>query len=346
MQLAEPLAAVVSQTAAGQFTAVSASCSVARFSADDLSAANVLELPIASSGGAAGPLVRGAIRLAGGTGAFAPLGAATELRVLLSDADALQRVPLPGELAGSPIAWRDGIALATASGAIHYLDPQTGSPKAEPFQLRLRPGQRLGNCRLSAVGDRGSEIAVSDGGNALYCIGLGSEGAPRLVEFGATQLQSPPIGDLLVGDKNVGLVDVRGNLLIFVLPDVKQVGAFDLAARAIVSGPVHLDASILLATDRDELVCLDGSLALAWKAPLVHGPLAGEPVASPGGLLVSSRGGWLCSLDDKGGKETGAVDLGQPLAGTPVVGGSYALVPAADGSLLKVSLPLAKAAQP
>ena len=61
--------------------------------------------------------------------------------------------PPPWDCNSSPGAM--GKLSITPAGTISYVDSATGSaPKAEPLQLRLRPGMRLVNCRAAAVGER------------------------------------------------------------------------------------------------------------------------------------------------------------------------------------------------
>jgi hypothetical protein len=101
-----------------------------------------------------------------------------------------------------------------------------------------------------------------------------------------------------------------------------------------------------VATDRDELVCLDRSLQQVWTTPLPYGPLAGRPAADSGGALAATRSGWLYRVALESGQEVARVDLGQPLGGPPLVVGEFAVIPAADGTLIKVALSALEATKP
>jgi hypothetical protein len=144
----------------------------------------------------------------------------------------------------------------------------------------------------------------------------------------------------------LGIVDRRGKLVTYSLPDLQPGATVDLAASAILAGPTRVGESVVLITDRGDAVGLDRSLAHAWKTPLVHGAPAGDLAAGEFGLILACRNGWLCKLDSQSGKERAAVDVGEPLAGTPLVVGDNVIVATTDGAILKVALPAQSEAAP
>ena len=235
--------------------------------------------------------------------------------------------------------WRDGQIVISSAGTISYVDSATGAPRAEPLQLRLKPGMRLVDCRAAAVGEKKTQLAISDGYGTLSLVNLAGEGGQQLVELTSTRLESPPISGLAVGDAVVGVVDRRGRLVTYSLPDLQAGATLDLGASAILAGPTRIGEVVVLITDRGDVVGLDRTLAQAWKTPLAHGAPAGDLIASESGLILACQSGWLCRLDSQNGQEVAAVDLGQPLAGTPLVVGDDVIVSTTDGAILKVSLP-------
>jgi hypothetical protein len=279
-----------------------------------------------------------------GTTLAAPPDEPTMLWAFDPGSAAPRPLPLPGALAAPPLAWRDGIAVACSSGTIAWLDSATGAHKADPFQLSLLPGQRLTACRLAAAGSDGNELIVAERG-AIRHLGLVTDPQPQLVEFAVAKIE-PAITGLAASEKFVGVLDRRGQWHTFALPDLTSAEASTIAGSAFVIGPTVLGPFQVVATDTDELVALDAQLAPAWKTPLSHGALAGEPVAVAGRALLATRTGWLYRVAVDSGKELAAVDLAQPLAGAPLVIGEYALVPAADGTLLKVPLAALEAPLP
>jgi hypothetical protein len=244
------------------------------------------------------------------------------------------------------LPWRDGQIVISPAGTISYVDSATGALKAEPLQLRLKPGMRLADCRASAVGERKTQLAISDGHGTLTLVDLAGEGGQQLVELASASLESPPISGLAVGDGALGIVDRRGKLVTYSLPDLQPGATVDLAASAILAGPTRVGESVVLITDRGDAVGLDRSLAHAWKTPLVHGAPAGDLAAGEFGLILACRNGWLCKLDSQSGKERAAVDVGEPLAGTPLVVGDNVIVATTDGAILKVALPAQSEAAP
>jgi hypothetical protein len=140
------------------------------------------------------------------------------------------------------------------------------------------------------------------------------------------------------------VVDRGGDLRTFDLPDLKPAQSLPLGCRGVVFGPQRVGNAVLLATDRDELVCVSAAGQELWRAPLEHGPLAGAAQDSSGNLVLASQRGvvWRAAADT--GKELGLVDLVQPLVGNPVVAGQQVLVRTADGALIKGSLSATEAA--
>ena len=107
----------------------------------------------------------------------------------------------------------------------------------------------------------------------------------------------------------------------------------DLGASAILAGPTCIGEVVVLITDRGDVVGLDRTLAQAWKTPLAHAAPAGDLIASESGLMLACQTGWLCRLDSRSGQDVAAVDLGQPLAGTPLVVGDDVIVSTTDGAI-------------
>jgi hypothetical protein len=263
--LAEPLVAVLPADAGQSAILVEASGRISKVTS---------ELLQDSTGPPPAPGLRiaGVVAAGGGSHALVPAGNAAELLILDADSLAPRSLALPGLLAGMPIAWQDGLAVACTSGAIAWLDPKSGQFKADPFQLPLAPGQRLASCSLSAAGKNQDELLVDDGRGKLVRLALVTDPAPHLAAMA---------------------------------------GADSSSAQ---------------------------SVAASWRDAFPRGPLAGEPAADGTNLLVATRSGWLCRVAADNGQEIASLDLGQALAGTPLVAGQFALVPTADGTLLKVSL--------
>jgi outer membrane protein assembly factor BamB/TolA-binding protein len=283
--------------------------------------------------------------LPGGGALLVPSGQPAELRVLDAGAPSARSIPLPGTLAALPLVWNGGIAAACSSGSIVWLDPAAGTLKADPLQINLLPGERLATCRLAAGGKDGQELFVAHSGGTILRVGLATDPQPQLVELAAAKIEATITG-MGASDTAVGVLDRRGQWHTFTLPDLAAGPAASLAGRSVLVGPTRLGNTLLVATDSDELIALNEPLQAAWNVPLAHGPLAGVPVADGSGALMATQSGWVYRIALDTGKEAAAVNLSQTLAGSPLVVGQFALVPAADGTLLKVSLAALEAPQP
>jgi outer membrane protein assembly factor BamB len=244
------------------------------------------------------------------------------------------------------LAWRDGLVLISASGEVTYVDAASGALKADPLQLRLQPGQRLDRCDAAPVGEGGMKLAVSDGHAMLLLLDLAGEGGPQIVELASAKLAAAPTSGLIVGDNLVGLIDRRGQLATFSLSDLSLGAAIDIGTGAVLAGPTRVGELTILATGRAELVALDRGLAIAWRVPFGRGLPAGDLLSAEGKLLLACRSGRLCVHDGKTGQELAASDLGEPLAGTPLVVGGQVLVPTAAGAVLHVEIPVPREAAP
>jgi hypothetical protein len=257
------------------------------------------------------------------------------LRLTSLETSATAPIVLPGVLAGPPILWSGGVLSFCSSGDVQLLDPASGSPLASPLQVSVQPGRPLEHCSLAAAG----KSAVLSDGQAIRLLSVEKSPQPHLAEQAIAKLTSPTSSPVAALSRHVFVVDRGGALHAFALPGLTPAQTWPLAASSIVAGPIRAGSRLLVATGQGELWCFDDEPKQLWKVPLTHGPLAGDPVAAAGSLIVASRTGILERLDENTGKATASLDLGQTLAGTPVVQGQFVLVPAADGTLLKVNLP-------
>jgi outer membrane protein assembly factor BamB len=340
-----PLAGVVAGASADTVTVIATTGATTEIKLAGLTGLVVRDISPAAKDVPAEMSIASVLALPGSGALLVPSGQAAELRVLDPNATTTRSLPLPGPLAALPLVWNKGIAVACSSGTIAWIDPATGALKADPLQINLLPGERLANCRLVAGGKGEEELFVAHSGGAILRVGLATDPQSQLVELAAAKIEAAITG-LAASDEAVGVLDRRGQWHTFTLPDLSPAPAATLAGRSIVVGPARIGSAQLVATDSDELIALNDQLQTTWKVPLAHGPLAGVPVADSTGPLLASSSGWLYRIALDSGNEVAAVNLAQPLASAPLVIGQFALVPAADGTLLKVSLAALEAPQP
>ena len=241
---------------------------------------------------------------------------------------------MPGSVAGLPLALAGGLIVPCSSGAICWLGPEAAATAVTVFQLRMQVGSRLVGCSAAATSESG--FVLSDGLGSLYLFELKTTPQPHLVEMGTAKLASPPQSPVAAQGQFAYLVDQAGELRSFSLPGLAAGKSWPLAGATF--GPQRVADSLLVATGREELLCLDATQTERWRVPLADGPLAGCLAESAGSLVVAFQAGTLLRLAADSGKELARADLGQPLAGSPVSLGQHLLVPTADGCLLKVAL--------
>lgn len=323
--------------------AVTALGSVGTINLESVKGATVQEVATVAAAGKQ-LAIAASVPLADGGQLLVPEGQPRELW-LLDAAGKPRSIPLPDAASGTPVAGAGGVLVPCSSGTVYWLNDD-GTPAEARFQMRMAAGDQLDRCSAAAVGDDGRQFVVSDGRRSLYLLTIEAGPAPRLRLLASAELDAPPVARIAALGDHVYLVDGAGNLKSFALPDLKRAKSQPLSAAAVVSGPHRVGQTLILATDRQELICIDGNRNIRWKVPLQDGRLAGSPVESPGGLLVAMLGGVLLQIDADSGKELARSDVGEPLAGVPLVFGGEALVSTADGSLLRVQLPDKEADKP
>ena len=125
---------------------------------------------------------------------------------------------------------------------------------------------------------------------------------------------------------------------IFELPKLKRLNEHKLSGRC-VWGPAALGDRVLLATDDNQLLCLDAKGEKLWQIALAYGPLAGSPLAVEDGYVFASTSGVIWRVDAKTGKELGKVETGRALATGPAAMGNQVFVGGTDGSIYEVKQP-------
>jgi outer membrane protein assembly factor BamB len=284
------------------------------------------------------PPVQASIELPSGGRVIVPSGQPAEVFVIDSDGKAPRRLALPAPLAATPIVWSEGLLCIGSSGSVVLLNPATGEPLAESFQMGVKAGSILENCVATAAE---KDVAIiSDGQHSLYSLRLEKEPQPHLVQAASARLAAPIISSPAILEKSVLVVDKSGNVRTFQLANLKEEKVTKLACSAVLFGPARAGKAILLATDRGELVCLDASGKQLWKVPVADSPLVGPPLPAGGDYLVASTRGTLVRISGKSGEEIARTQLGLPLAGPPVLVGEFLLIPTAAGGLLKVAVPV------
>jgi len=242
---------------------------------------------------------------------------------------------LPGALGGRPIPFADGLIVPCEIGQVFLLDARSGKPRVEPFQPALKSGARVAWSQPALVGQ--NEMLISEG-QALYRVGIQDQPKPHLAMLAEVVLPERLVSPIAVLGNVAYAVDAAESLVAFELPDLTAGEPRPLGARS-AWGPGRVGDHVLLATDDDQLYCLDAGQKVVWQVPLPYGPLAGRPLSTESGDVLAAASGVIWRLDPATGKELAKIETGNPLGTGPVPFGGGLLVGGHDGCLHKVQMP-------
>jgi outer membrane protein assembly factor BamB len=235
-----------------------------------------------------------------------------------------------------PINVAGGIAVPTQGGAIFLLDPQSGKPLAAPFQARLDNGVKPAWQKPAACGKQ--EFVIADGKATLYHMGVADKPKPHLAALEQVEAASEPGVPVAVLGSTAFVAGPSQTLGVFEVQKLKRLNEHKLSGRP-AWGPAAIGSYVLLATDDDQLLCLDGKGEKLWQTALAYGPLAGTPLLVEDGFMLASVSGAIARVDAKAGKELGKVEIGRALASGPVATGGNVFVVGTDGSIYEVKQP-------
>ena len=249
-------------------------------------------------------------------------------------------IELPDVLDCPPIAFGGGLVAPCGSGQVLLLDPRSGAAIREPFQPKLESGRQVDWRSLATTGP--NEFLLADGRNNLYRIGVKDQPKPHLDLLGEIDLSEALVSPMAVIGKVMYAVDASNTLVAVQLPKLDRGQSWDLSGRC-VWGPMAVGDRVLMATDDDQLYCLDSNQVLVCKVKLPYGRLAGAPLpADDGEYILASAGGVVWRVKADSGAELAKIETGYPLATGPVRLGDKLLVGGSDGCLHTVDLTNAK----
>jgi len=122
------------------------------------------------------------------------------------------------------------------------------------------------------------------------------------------------------------------------LPDLKPAEPIELGDR-VAWGPHVCEGGLLLTTEGDELLFVEGDGKIRWRQDLKHGACAGKPLVVDGAVFVLDRQGGVARIALADGVEAGYAATGQPAMAGPVALGERLLIATADGALVVVNRP-------
>jgi serine/threonine protein kinase/outer membrane protein assembly factor BamB len=265
-------------------------------------------------------------------------GAKTARIYDLSDSDAAPRViQLPDIVATRPVAFQGGMLAAGQGGQLFHVAPDGDSRAIEPFAPRMTPGQEAVFFGPTLINER--EVLLASDQGLLYRISLAEGVTPHLEAAAQITLPGEPLTAPAVIGEAACLVTSDGHLRWYRLPQLEEVAEPLALEGRPVWGPRRVGNRILVATDRQQLYCLDEQQALVFQTALEHGPLAGTPIEVDDQFLVVSTTGVVIRLSAEGKPRGEPIITQQPMLGDPLLVVDRLVLPGADGTVHWVPLP-------
>ncbi|MBX3412736.1 MAG: protein kinase [Pirellulales bacterium] len=268
------------------------------------------------------------------------VGAADEQRVIVFQGGGGDRRPrfvsLPDTLACQPGGIAGGLLAPGKGGQVSFVPAEPGAVAIEPFQPALAAGATIGWLRPTALSE--TEALLADGSTRLYRLTVESQPAAHLAAAATVEFETPLVTPAAVAGSFAYAVDAKGRLLAFKLPDLAPGEPWNLGGR-VAWGPYGAGDHVVLVTEDAQMHCFDSSGQNAWKAPLPHGSLTGEPAAVGDSIVLATVSGVVYRVAADTGESTGRVELGCPLASGPLSVGTNLVVAGHDGTLYVVPQP-------
>lgn len=244
-----------------------------------------------------------------------------------------------GGVGAAPAAFQDGFLVASKTGFVHEFDSK-GAPRAkvDPFAASLSDGKLRAFAALAVLDAKDATspvFAASDG--MVFRIQRGEEPNPVWKEIARTEVDVHEARRLVVASGKLWCFGPTGVVLLD--PESLKVEATIEFSMLEDMAPIHADASILVLSQKRELVRLglgpDGKPGVLWVVAL-EGTPAGPPAYRDGQVWIVGVDGTVWSY---------ALDAGQPgekrnfdraVARGPWIVGDDLIVVTADGSLARV----------
>jgi hypothetical protein len=234
-----------------------------------------------------------------------------------------------------PVYFNGGLLLPLDNGQVVLVDPLTGDGKILPFQARVEGGVNVHWQRPAVIGNDAKQFVITDDRQKLYRVGIEDQPKPHLAGLAQAELEVEIISPLAsAGDTVYGVVRGSGGdtVLSFAATDLSAGREWSLQGR-VVWGPEPLGDVVLMASDREGLLCFETGQKQRWTAPLPYGAIAGRPLPHDGDFILTSVGGVAWRVSGEDGSEIQKNEIGEPLGGGAVPFGSRLLLSASDGTL-------------
>lgn len=261
---------------------------------------------------------------------FDPTRASEKLRVVT--------LSLPsGKPSAAPIIVAGGLMMPLDTGRIVLMNWQSGMPLGSSFQPPAQPGETVRWTTPVPSPLDPDQVLIGDSRGKLYRLRAGEQ----IRELSSTEVSHQFIGPAAAtGDSWLAAAaGVAGDMLVtFHATNLEEIDQRMMDSR-IVFGPVAAGDAVLLQTADGKLRRIDSSSEEVWAVDLPEGRPVAPPQLIDGRLIVAGTSGWVLALDPNTGEELGRAEIGQPLAGNPMLLGSRLLVPGSEGIVFIIERP-------
>lgn len=237
-----------------------------------------------------------------------------------------------------PVYGLGGLLIALDNGQVTLMDLDTGEATMA-FQPYVEAGSKTQWRRPTVLNS--SEFAVVDDSRKVYRVGIKDQPKPHLEPLAQAELEVDVTSPLAAaGDTIYGVV--RGpstdTVISLVAADLSAGTEWTLEGR-VTWGPEPVGEAVMLATDKEGLICFEAGQTQRWISKLPYGPLAGLPLEDQGGYILASTSGMVWRVSGADGSEISKVDVGEPLGlGAAAFGTAQLLVSGADGTLFIIGM--------
>ena len=238
-----------------------------------------------------------------------------------------------------PLKFDTDLIIASSSGYVARINPQSNRMVGTPFQTAITPDSVINWLPPISIGSDRLAIAMGESAgepNKLFVLSVADENRiSPLLEF---ESELPFKGELnLLGDSLLGVLGGRkvDSLATFGGDPLAQQNVVELEG-AVVAGPWMVDDNLLVKLDNDKLYMFGSDLALKWSQDSPNVQFATAPEMVDGKLMLCVKSGKVDFVNPETGEREFGFDLNRPVVNRPLTIGSQMFFSGADGTVYVV----------
>jgi outer membrane protein assembly factor BamB len=262
-------------------------------------------------------------------------------RLLLCDlagaAARLRWLNLPAPLGGTPCVMSEGIVAPGEVGQVFWLDADSGSQLASPFQTTLATDLKH-HWHMAPLPKEDALIVADDATPILYRLGVEPGNQPALAAGAERELTAPIARGFAVSGEAAFAVDRDDRLLVINSTSLDELASHKLDAPA-VWGPTVVGELVLIGTDSGAVQAFTVEGNPAWTHAASGERLVGATLRDNSNIVLGFDNGQVREVNTEAGETVGEVNLDRPLLRGPVMWQGRAVFAAPDGTIYAIDLP-------